>query len=109
MPTRVKCALPTCPNIATYAGRCAKHAMQKDHARGTAPERGYDGVWRRFRISFLHQHPVCEDCVAAGYFDRKATEVHHVRKLRDGGARLDPANCMALCKSCHQRRTARGE
>ena len=104
-----KCALPTCTALATYAGRCAKHAAAKDHERGTPPERGYDATWRRFRASFLHEHPLCEDCMEQGFYDTQATEVHHIRKLRDGGARLDPSNCKALCKSCHQKRTARGE
>jgi 5-methylcytosine-specific restriction enzyme A len=52
---------------------------------------------------------VCEDCIAQGYFDRRSAEVHHKKKLRDGGARLDPANFRALCKSCHSKRTAAGE
>ena len=39
-----------------------------------------------------------------------ATEVHHRIKIRDNRAmKLEPANCMALCDSHHNERTARGE
>ena len=29
----------------------------------------------------------------------------HIKELRDGGARLDPANIMLRCGSCHTRKT----
>ena len=48
------------------------------------------------------------DCEDRGH-TTAATEVHHVLKLTDGGERLDPANCRALCKPCHSARSGRGE
>lgn len=30
----------------------------------------------------------------------------HIREIRDGGARLDPANVMLRCWPCHTRKTA---
>jgi 5-methylcytosine-specific restriction protein A len=53
-------------------------------------------------MGVLCERPFCEDC---GGF---ANEVHHIVKLRDGGTH-DPSNLLALCKPCHQKRTARGE
>jgi 5-methylcytosine-specific restriction endonuclease McrA len=39
-----------------------------------------------------------------------ATESHHIAKIADRpDLRLDPANLMALCQSCHAIRTGRGE
>ncbi|MBX3001917.1 MAG: HNH endonuclease [Caldilineaceae bacterium] len=37
-----------------------------------------------------------------------ATEVHHIIALRDGG-RNEEGNLRSLCKTCHSKRTARGE
>lgn len=67
--------------------------------------------WAKFRRSFLASHPKCQDCEAEGRLSM-ATTVHHVIKRRDdpnGDHWFDEANCMALCESCHNRRTQRGE
>jgi 5-methylcytosine-specific restriction enzyme A len=80
-----------------------------DQQRGTSADRGYDHRWRRFRLSFLASSPLCSDCQALGRVTA-ATDVHHVRKLRDHPElRLDPTNVMALCGPCHAARTAAGE
>lgn len=71
-----------------------------------------DRRWRRFRKSYLAEHPTCVDCEARGDYPVVATNVHHLRKRADdptGESWFDPANCIALCQSCHSRRTARGE
>ena len=79
-----------------------------DERRGSARRRGYDSTWERFRAAYLSDHPLCQDCLTEDKIE-PATDVHHIRKLRDGGERLDPQNCMALCHACHSTRTARGE
>jgi 5-methylcytosine-specific restriction enzyme A len=71
--------------------------------------RGYDQDWENARALYLAAHPLCEDCIGRGYYDRASKEVHHKIALRRGGARLDPENFRALCKICHSKRTARGE
>ena len=90
-----------------HNARCELSARQgrqeADRQRGGSSERGYDAAWQRFRVWFLSHYPLCSDC------SEIATEVHHKHRLRDGGAKLDEANCMALCHVCHSRRTARGE
>lgn len=103
------CSNFPCGNMAAYRGRCAACNASRDQRRGNTTARGYDQDWENARRIYLHAHPLCEGCAAAGFYDRPAREVHHKRALRDGGARLDPANFRALCKSCHSRRTARGE
>ncbi len=75
----------------------------------TACRRGYDRQWRNLRAWFLKTTPYCQDCD-----DRDiatlATEVHHKVKIADRpDLRLDPRNLRSLCKTCHSRRTARGE
>ena len=56
---------------------------------------------------YLRAHPLCVDCQAERRVTA-ATEVHHIKALRDGGDHNDD-NLMALCKSHHSKRTAAGE
>ena len=77
--------------------------------RQSAAKRGYDRKWANFRQWFLRQHPLCEDCDRLG-IATAANEVHHKIKVADDpDKRLVPSNCLALCKQCHSKRTARGE
>ena len=74
--------------------------------RLSAAKRGYDTRWKYIRLWFLKAHPLCTDCL----LDNKLTpseEVHHIKALADGGTH-EETNLMALCKSCHSRRTKRG-
>lgn len=59
--------------------------------------------WRKARLNVLARDPVCvtEGC------GRIATDVDHIRPIRDGGALLDGANLQALCHQCHARKTVR--
>lgn len=89
-------------------GPCCSCIRATDRQRGTAAARGYDGTWQQFRRYFLNTNPICRDCEADGA-SRLASQVHHIHKLADGGARLDPENCMGLCHRHHSIRTAKGE
>lgn len=54
----------------------------------------------------------CGGPLRAGVCNRcwPATEVHHIIKIAARpDLRLDQENLMSLCKSCHGRRTGRGE
>ena len=117
MPTTAKrpCNWPGCGEL-VEAGYCPAHRQDRragqrdyDRRRGSAALRGYDHRWRRWRRWFLTRHPLCVDCQAAGR-TTLATEVHHVEPLRERPElRLAEANCVALCRACHSRRTARDE
>ena len=107
------CKRPT----ANANGYCDQHKdkfvppkRRYDQYRGSPSKRGYDETWRKFRYAFLMDRPLCEMCQKENRVT-PATEVHHIKPLAEGGARLDPTNCMALCHSCHSRITAewRGE
>lgn len=76
-----------------------------DEYRGSPSKRGYDTTWRRFREVFVAKHPLCEICAKEGRVT-PTEEVHHIVPLAEGGARLDPDNCQALCKSCHSKITS---
>ncbi len=80
----------------------ASHAADE---RTSSCRRGYDRKWRAFRLWFLAGNPLCVFCQEQGRLI-SATQVDHIQTLASGGARLDPANCRALCHSCHSKRTA---
>ena len=77
--------------------------------RPSSSQRGYDNSWRTVRIYHLSNFPLCGDCLTDGKFI-PANEVHHKIKLKDRpDLRDEPSNLMSLCKSCHSKRTAKGE
>ena len=98
---------PRCRTAHSESCRPAKLAnwQQSDHHRGTAAERGYDHRWAKLRNAYILGNPLCAHCLIQ---DRVtlAAEIDHVRPLADGGARLDPDNLQALCRSCHSLKTA---
>ena len=66
---------------------------------GSATARGYDARWQRLRLVVLDRDGRrCRWCTGP------ADTVDHVVALADGGARLDPANLVACCRSCNSRR-----
>jgi len=94
------CAEPRCFE-GVARGRCAAHARERDQARGTAAERGYDARWQARRAAYLAGHRWCVDCGA------RATEVDHERAHRGDAALFwDEGNWRARCKGCHSRKTA---
>lgn len=76
-----------------------------DDRRGSPSKRGYDAAWTKFRAWYLANNPLCVMCQKEGLLT-PANEVHHIKPLIEGGARLDENNCMALCHSCHSKITA---
>lgn len=101
-----------CKEIIKHGERyCEAHQQdinQHDKFRGSSSSRGYDYKWQQFRLRYLRANQLCLDCLKIGLVE-PAVDVHHIHKLRDGGKKLDPKNCMALCHECHAVRTNRGE
>lgn len=86
--------------------RTLSHALD---SRESAARRGYGRRWRRFRLLFLSDNPLCADCQANGKYV-PATEVHHLVKVAERpDLMFDLSNGRALCHACHSVRTARGE
>ncbi len=101
--------MPVKPRVHRPAG--VKSALEVkrvlDRERPSAARRGYDAAWRRARLSFLAEHPLCETCRGAGRLE-PATVVDHVVPHR--GDRVlfwDVGNWAASCKRCHDAKTAR--
>lgn len=76
--------------------------MKKRYPRESPAARGYGREWRKFRLLYLSEHPICVLCA-----DLKpprltpATVVDHITPMSKGGAKFDPDNLRAVCKPCH--------
>ena len=62
-------------------------------------------TWRKLRDTYIHKHPICEECLKQGKVT-PATDVHHmISPFQHGEIKynllLDYDNLMALCKDCH--------
>jgi len=96
-----KCREKGCRTLHRNAdGYCDQHKKNWSNKQAPASARGYDHKWQQFRKRFLAARPLCERCKKAG-ITKGATHVHHLVPLADGGKRLDPSNCQALCHLCH--------
>ena len=109
------CCHPGCKAL-VHARYCEAHQKafrrKQDESRGNAAERGYDATWRRLRLAFLAQHPICEcdDCQAGKLRLTAATVVDHIVSIEERpDLRLDWSNLRAMAKRCHDRRTAKDQ
>jgi 5-methylcytosine-specific restriction protein A len=78
-----------------------------DRERPSASARGYGVRWRRARAAYLAQHPLCASCQTAGRLVPATVVDHMVPHRGDPVLFWDEANWAALCKSCHDAKTAR--
>jgi 5-methylcytosine-specific restriction protein A len=78
-----------------------------ERQRPSAARRGYGPRWRRARAAYLARHPLCVRCREVGRLE-PATVVDHVVPHRgDPVLFWGETNWAALCKRCHDRKTAR--
>lgn len=109
-----ECSAPGCHVLLPAAGRCAAHIKARDEqvkaadkARGTAHARGYTSAWSKARTGFLARHPLCVLCEKKGILT-SANVVDHVRPHKgDKVLFWDRGNWQALCKPCHDSKTAK--
>ena len=65
--------------------------------------------WVKLREAYKLANPLCHDCEARGRAE-PARHVHHVQRRESRpDLALEWSNLMGLCKSCHSKRTKRGE
>jgi len=115
MPSRAKrpCRKPGCNVLVVGESYCEKHRREvvrvRDQRRGSSAERGYGYRWQKARRAWLVRHPLCEECLRKGIVTA-GTEVDHINPHRgDPVLFWDSTNWQTLCKSCHSRKTQRGE
>ena len=101
--------MPVRPPIHRPVGRREKRERDQDYARQRNPVARAlyrSKRWRTERASFLHDHPLCEECERHDLI-RPASVVDHVNP--HGGDETvfwDRSRWQALCASCHGRKTA---
>lgn len=99
MPTNY-CLTPRCPNPATYRGRCAGHARERETETHSDRSVYKTKRWRMLRRQRLLLTPFC----ACGC-GRLGTDVDHIVPIRDGGAPFDLENTQTLTHECHAKKT----
>ena len=79
-----------------------------DSRRGSSYERGYNARWQKARLTYLTNHPLCVECARKNETTASSI-VDHIIPHR-GNAKLfwDTKNWQALCKTCHNKKTASG-
>lgn len=99
------------PPTSTEDGWCDEHrrarARRYDQARGGSAKRGYGARWRKARAAFLKKHPVCTICKDEGRLTASTTVDHKIPHRGDRTLFWDKTNWQALCKPCHDEKTAR--
>ena len=80
-----------------------------ERVRGGADARGYNAEWRKARLAYLKQHPLCAECMRNGQYT-PATVIDHIIPHR-GDQKLfwDQTNWQPLCKGCHDKKTGHGQ
>lgn len=63
-------------------------------------------AWKKLRLSYMKEHPICEECLKKGKVT-PAEDIHHKRSFVQRGQinwdlAYDDKNLMAVCKECHQ-------
>lgn len=63
--------------------------------------------WKKLRLAYLMEHPLCEVCLLEGK-TTPTEEIHHIKEILSGKDDLErkdlafnPNNLMALCKEHH--------
>lgn len=102
------CSVATCPNLATYRGRCITHARADSSLRYHSAGNVYDATWRKLRRRKLAANPWCEiqsHCLGL-LPEAFATEVDHIVPVRDRpDLRLVWTNLQSSCHRCHSGKT----
>ena len=106
------CRHQGCTNLVSDGtGYCQAHQADRkigtfaDPRRGSRHQRGYGTAWDKQRERILRRdNGLCQVCLARGLYST-ATEVDHIINKASGGTDAD-GNLQAICKPCHQAKTA---
>jgi 5-methylcytosine-specific restriction protein A len=98
------CNYPYCPNRIERGAFCNAHKFRAAVRQKKTTSRGYGHEWSKASKSYLLTHDECADCG----MDAKVVD-HIIPHRGDHTLFWDVSNWQPLCKSCHSRKTSRGE
>lgn len=106
------CTYPGCGVLVSDGtSRCSKHKhieqRQADQQRGSSSQRGYGSRWQKAREGFLRHNPLCAHHQERGEIVRATVVDHIIPHKGDKVLFWDRSNWQALCKTCHDTKTAR--
>jgi 5-methylcytosine-specific restriction protein A len=101
MPQRPPRHLP--PGQPTREESLRRMRAAADKARPSMVERGYDHDCFKLRAAILRANPAC----SCGEVSRVVDHIIPIRQAPH--LRLVASNCRAMCKRCHDQRTARDQ
>jgi len=90
----------------TDQGRCPAHRKQADQWRGSRHARGYTNTWAKASAQYLRSHPLCVRCLDAGLTTASQVTDHIIPHKGDDELFWNEDNWQALCKPCHDHKTA---
>ncbi|WP_319524664.1 HNH endonuclease signature motif containing protein [uncultured Desulfosarcina sp.] len=99
------CAKFPCSNLAEPGSAYCRAHKPKPAPKETDPFYS-STAWKRFRSWYRARHPLCEECEKHGRIVPMAI-VDHIVEIKDGGAPFSEDNVQSLCRSCHNKKTAR--
>jgi|TARA_Y100000310_G_C20463516_1_gene706470 5-methylcytosine-specific restriction protein A len=107
------CAVVACKTL-TRTQYCEEHKLEErkrkaefDKTRPTAHQRGYDSRWRKYRKIFLNKFPFCQYHLKNSEYVQATVVDHIIPHKMDKVLFWKESNHQALCKSCHDSKTAR--
>ena len=82
-----------------------KHKVETEYRKRTNKMYGYK--WQKARERFLQQYPLCAQCDSEGKVEVAKVVDHITPHKGDMQLFWDKDNWQALCKPCHDSKTAR--
>ena len=74
--------------------------------RLSSTKRGYNYAWQKYRLYFLYINPLCVIHLKRGRLVSADTVDHIIPHKGDRQLFIDTSNHQALCKQCHDIKTA---
>lgn len=93
-------------NAKSHERLLAKASKARDPHRPSAHKRGYNRRWRQISKAFVVSNPYCAEHSRQGKIASSEVTDHIIPHKGDMDLFWDPSNWQALCKRCHDRKSA---